>query len=146
MAITRDDFPLPATSDELSAPFFAAAANGVLRIPRCDACGEYVWYPEDVCPRDGGPLTWTRVSGRGTLFSWVVVQRAFLPAFADKVPFVTALVALAEDAAVRIPTYLVDAEPAALQPDMAVEVVFRDLSFTTVPGKSTVVPMFRPVP
>jgi uncharacterized OB-fold protein len=144
MAITREDFPLPDLDDALSAPFFAAAAEGELRIPRCETCGEYVWYPQAACPRDGGPLTWTAVSGRGTLFSWVVVQRAFLPAFADKVPFVTALVALAEDPAVRIPTYIVDADPASLVADMPVDAVFRELSFSTVPGKAVTVPMFRP--
>jgi uncharacterized OB-fold protein len=144
MAITRADFPLPDSEDALSAPFYEAAAEGELRIPRCDTCGEYVWYPEPACPRDGGALTWTSVSGRGTLFSWVVVHRAFLPAFADKVPFVTALVALAEDPNVRIPTYIVDSEPDTLQPDAAVGVVFRDLAFSTVPGKFVTVPMFTP--
>ena len=51
------------------------------------------------------------MSGRGTLFSWAVVRRAFLPAFDDMVPFVTALVALDEDPSVRIPTYIVDVDP-----------------------------------
>ena len=145
MAIKRDDFPLPDTADALTEPFYAAAARGQLCIPRCGTCGQFVWYPEESCPRDGGALTWTRVSGRGTLFSWVVVQRAFLPAFADKVPFVTALVALDEEPAVRVPTFIVDADPASLLPDAPVAVVFRELSFTTVPDRSVVVPMFRPV-
>ena len=143
MAITRADFPLPDLTDPLSAPFFAAAAAGELRIPRCEECGAYVWYPQETCPADGGVLVWTRVSGRGTLFSWAVVRRAFLPAFEDKVPFVTALVALEEDHAVRIATYIVDTDPDALVPDAPVEVEFRDLSFSTVPDTSVVVPMFR---
>jgi uncharacterized OB-fold protein len=143
VAITRADFPLPDLGDPLSAPFFAAAAAGELRIPRCEECGAYVWYPQETCPADGGALVWTRVSGRATLFSWAVVRRAFLPAFEDKVPFVTALVALDEDPAVRIATYIVDADPDALVPDAPVEVEFRDLSFATVPDTSVVVPMFR---
>jgi uncharacterized OB-fold protein len=145
VAITREDFPLPDLDDSLSAPFFAAAAEHELRVPRCETCDAYVWYPEPACPHDGGALTWTRVSGRGTLFSWVVVQRAFLPAFADMVPFVTALVSLAEEPAVRVPTYIVDTDPQRLRADMPVEAVFRDLSFTTVPNASVTVPMFRPV-
>ena len=80
-------------------------------IPRCETCGAYVWYPQDACPTCGGALTWTAVSGRGTLFTWAVVRRAFLPAFADLVPFVTALVALDEDPAVRLVHVLVDAAP-----------------------------------
>jgi len=143
VAIKRDDFPLPDTDDALSAPFFAGAAAGELRIPRCETCGAYLWYPQEACPSDGGALAWTPVSGRATLFSWAVVRRAFLPAFADKVPFVTALVAIDEDPAVRIPTYIVDAEPDTLLADAPVEVDFRPLQFSTVPGKSVVVPMFK---
>jgi uncharacterized OB-fold protein len=142
VAIKRDDFPLPDVDDALTAPFFAAAARGALVITRCETCGAYVWYPQEACPRDGGPLTWTAVSGRGTLFSWAVVRRAFLPAFEDRVPFVTALVALAEDPAVRLCTYVVGAAPDELVADAAVTVTFRPLEFTTVPGRSVVVPMF----
>ena len=142
MAITRDDFPLPDVDDPLTAPFFAGAARGELVITRCDGCGDYVWYPQDACPRDGGALAWTAVSGRGTLFSWAVVRRAFLPAFEDRVPFVTALVALAEDPAVRLCTYVVDSAPDELVADAPVAVSFRPLEFTTVPGKAVVVPMF----
>jgi uncharacterized OB-fold protein len=84
------------------------------------------------------------VSGNGSLFSWTVVRRAFLPAFDDKVPFVSALVALDEDPAVRIVTYIVDAEPDALRADQPVAVTFRPLSFSTVPDRSVTVPMFSP--
>jgi uncharacterized OB-fold protein len=143
VAITRDDFPLPDVDDPITAPFFAGAARGELVVPRCGECGAYVWYPRNACPDDGGALTWSRVSGRGTLFSWAVVRRAFLPAFADKVPFVSALVALEEDPAVRIVTYLVDAEPDTLRADEPVEVQFRPLTFSTVPDCSATVPIFR---
>jgi uncharacterized OB-fold protein len=145
MAIKRADFPLPDVEDEMVAPYFAAAARGELQIPRCDACGAFVWYPAANCSSCGGEaMTWTRVSGRGTLFSWAVVRRAFLPAFEDKVPFVTALVAIDEDPSVRIPTYIVDTEPDALVADQKVVVDFQPLSFTTVPDRSVVVPVFRP--
>ena len=117
MAIRRDDFPLPDVDDPLTAPYFAGAARGELMITHCDVCDRYVWYPEATCPHCGGELTWTPVSGAATLFSWAVVRRPFLPAFAEQVPFVTALVAIDEDSAVRIPTYLVDADPATLQAD-----------------------------
>ncbi|MDZ4827948.1 MAG: OB-fold domain-containing protein [Actinomycetota bacterium] len=143
MAIQRDTFPLPDVDDPLVAPYFAGAARGELVVPQCDGCHRYVWYPEEVCPGCGGVLTWTPVSGRGTLFTWVVVRRAFLPAFEDKVPFVSALIALAEDPAVRIVAY-VDAEPAALVADQPVHVEFRPLAFSTVPGKEVVVPWFVP--
>jgi uncharacterized OB-fold protein len=144
VAITRAEFPLPDVDDELTAGYFAGAAAGELRIPRCEACGRWCWYPEPGCPACGGALTWAATAGRGTLFSWVVVQRAFLPAFAEMVPFVTALVALDEDPAVRIVTLLADADPDALVVDLPMTAVFRPLSFPTVPDRSVVVPMFMP--
>lgn len=142
MAIKRDDFPLPDVDDALTAPYFDGAARGELVIPRCDTCNAFVWYPAEACPHDGGALTWTPVSGNATLFSWAVVQRPFLPAFADMVPFVTALVAIDEDPNVRLCTLLVD--HGELVADMPVVVDFRPLAFSTLPGKSVVVPMFRP--
>jgi len=142
MAIKRDDFPLPDVDDPLTAPYFAGAARGELLIPRCDSCGAYVWYPQERCPNDDGPLAWTAMSGRGTLFTWAIVRRAFLPAFEDRVPFVTALVALDEDPAVRLCTYVVDSAPEDLVADAPVAVSFRPLEFTTVPDRSVVVPMF----
>ena len=142
MAIKRDDFPLPDVDDPLTAPFFAGAARGELLIPRCERCGAYVWYPQERCPHDDGPLAWTPMSGRGTLFTWAIVRRAFLPAFEDRVPFVTALVALDEDPSVRLCTYIVDTSPDLLVADAPVAVSFRPLEFTTVPGKSVIVPMF----
>jgi uncharacterized OB-fold protein len=146
MAIKREDFPLPDVDDALTAPFFAGAARHELRVTRCEQCDTFVWYPQAKCPTCDGPLEWVTVSGRGTLFSWAVVQRPFLPAFEDMVPFVTALVAIDEDPAVRIVTYIVDADPAALSADQPVQVTFRPLSFPTVPGKEVVVPMFAPAP
>jgi uncharacterized OB-fold protein len=143
MTIRRADFPLPDVDDPLTVEYFVGAARGELLIPRCEACHAYVWYPTAECPHDGGALAWTPVSGRGSLFSWTVVRRPFLPAFEELVPFVSALVAIEEDPAVRLVTYLVDAEPETLRADESVVVDFRPLSFPTVPDRSVVVPMFR---
>ena len=142
MAITRAEFPLPDVDDELTAGYFAGAARGELSIPQCASCARWCWYPEPVCPACGGALAWTATAGRGTLFSCVVVERAFLPAFAEMVPFVTALVALEEDPAVRIVTLLVDADPPTLAVDLPMEVTFRPIAFPTVPDRSVIVPMF----
>lgn len=145
MAITREDFPLPDVADELVAEYFLGAAAGEVRIPRCSACERWCWYPEAVCPACGGALKWTTTSGCATLFSWAVVWRAFLPAFADIVPFVTALVALEEDPRVRLVTMIIDVSPEALVAEMPLEAVFHPLHFPTVPDREVIVPMFRPV-
>ncbi len=144
-SLKRADFPLPDLEDPRTAEFFAGAARGELVIPKCDSCRAYCWYPERMCPQCGGEtFTWTSVSGGGRLYSWAVVRRAFLPAFGDMVPFVTGLVSLDEDPSVRIVSYVVDCEPESLTADQPLAVVFRPLSFPTVPERSVAVPMFVP--
>lgn len=145
MAIRRADFPLPDLTDKRTAPFFDGAARGELVLPRCDTCESLAWYPMTTCDRCGGTsFTWTTVRGTGRLFSWTVVERAFLPAFEDRVPFVSGLVALDDDPRVRIVSYVVDCEPASLTVDQPVVVSFRPLRFPTVPDHEVVVPMFEP--
>ncbi len=134
-------FPLPDVDWAPTAPFWAAAAEHRLSLPRCDACGRLVWYPADTCRRcGGGDHTWIDLSGRGTLFSWVVVEHAFLPQYEP--PFVTGLVAVEEDPAARLATRLVDVTGEELAIDAAVEVEFAPLTFPGVDGAVTA-PFFR---
>ena len=138
------DSPLPDTNLELTREFWTAAAREELVIPRCGGCGRWNWYPSEQCPGCGDTdLPWTAVSGRGTLFSWAVVRRAFVEPFAEKVPYVTGLVALNEDPAVRLVASIVECPPDRLQVDMPLRVVFRPLSFSEV-SREVVAPMFTP--
>jgi uncharacterized OB-fold protein len=138
------DFPLPDVDEPLSRPFWTAAARGELAIPRCNHCSRWVWYPAEQCRWCGSAgLEWTSTSGRGTLFTWTVVERVLLPQYVDLVPYVAALVALEEDPMVRIVTRMVGVSPAELVADMDVEVVFRPIWFGD-PAKSVVAPLFMP--
>jgi acetyl-CoA acetyltransferase/uncharacterized OB-fold protein len=63
-------------ADARSEPFFAAAAENVLMIRRCEGCGGWLAPTASECPgcaRDG-ELGWAPASGRGTLVSWSVVH------------------------------------------------------------------------
>jgi uncharacterized OB-fold protein len=140
----RADFPLPDIDWPPTREFWAAAARGELAVPRCDACRRYVWYPDGACRFCGSrALTWTTVSGRGRLFSWSVVRRAFIPQLAADVPYVPALVTIDEDPAVRLVTRVVDCNPAELRIDMPVRAVFRPLRFAGVTGE-VIAPLFVP--
>lgn len=140
----RPAFPLPDTEWEPIREFWAGAAREELRIPRCDACGRLCWYPREKCRHcQETAFTWETVSGRGTLFSWVVVTHPFLPQFADLVPFAPALVALEEDPSVRLATRVVDCDLDAIEFEMPVEVTFRSISFTGVDGE-VMAPLFVP--
>jgi uncharacterized protein len=140
----RPDFPLPDTEWPPAAPFWAAAAEGRLDLPRCDTCRRLCWYPKDACSHCGGTaISWGPVDGTARLFSWAVIRFPFLAQFKEKIPYVTGLVALDEDPSVRLVTELVDCEPDGLEFDQPMEVVFRPLGFSEI-DRSVMAPLWRP--
>ena len=140
----RPDFPLPDTDWPPTAPFWAAAAQGRLELPRCRSCGRLCWYPKERCTNCGGSaFSWEEVGGRARLFSWAVVRNVFLPQYREKVPYVTGLVSLDEDPAVRLVTEIVDCDPEALRFDQPMEIVFRPLAFAGI-ERTVMAPLFRP--
>jgi uncharacterized OB-fold protein len=62
------------------------------------------------------------MSGRGTIFSFTVIRRAFHPGFAADLPYVVALVELAEQAGLHLITSIVgDAAQLRIGTEVAVE-------------------------
>lgn len=94
----RVAFPAPACN-ELTRPFWAAADEGRLVYMHCGECG-HNWLPaREDCPNCLAPdPMWETASGDATLVSWVVYHMAYDPAFADRLPYVCAVVELAEGA------------------------------------------------
>ena len=138
------DFPLPDVTWPPAQPFWAGAALHELWLPRCQSCGSLNAAGETSCRRcDGATLAWERLSGDGTVYSWTYVRRAFLPQFAGEVPFLTGLVGVVEDPAVRIVTRLVECEPSDMRIDLPVEVVFTALPFAGA-AAPVIAPYFRP--
>jgi len=122
--------PLPDVEWDVIAPFWAAAARHELVLPKCGGCARFVWYPADACPRCKAPDPhWTAVSGRGRLFSWALVERALYKPFRDRAPYVTGLVEIEEDPAVRLVTTLVDVPVGSLEVGMPLVVSWGELHF-----------------
>jgi len=69
---------------------------------------------------------WTRVSGLGTVYSFTVVHRPPEKAFSAEVPYVIALVVLAEGPCMM--SNVVNCPQEAVHIGMAVQVAFRDLT------------------
>ena len=88
---------LPAVvRDEASASFFDAAARGELWVKRGPS-GTVLAPETRTDPTTGSSDLQPCVArGEGTLVSWAVVHRAPLPALAASVPYVSAIVELAE--------------------------------------------------
>jgi uncharacterized OB-fold protein len=135
MAGPGKPIPLP---DELSRPYWEGAREHVLRIMHCESCGFFVHYPERVCPRcQSRQVAPAPVSGRGVIHSYTVTHHQGAPGFQDEVPFVVALVELAEQPGLRLIANIRGCSTAEVRIGMAVEVVFEEV----LPGVT--LPQFR---
>jgi uncharacterized OB-fold protein len=96
-------------------PFWDGVAAGEIRLPRCPACGTWVWYPlPGVGHCRDASLEWRAISPVGTVFTHTTVRRPFLPG-ADKtsMPFTTILVEFDDAPGVRLVGVLAEGvEPA----------------------------------
>lgn len=104
----------PDLSYDMARKYWEGFEEEELRLPRCDDCEKYHWYPLRACPHcRSTDITWTKMSGRSTLFTWVGVKYDFqLPFLKDKVPLNTGLVVPDEAENVRLPALIVsDDEP-----------------------------------
>ena len=84
--------PRPSLSD---APFWEYARRRELRLQRCSSCRAWRFPPAPVCDQCLSPeAEWAPLSGRGTIYSWIVFHRQYFPALPP--PYNVASVELAE--------------------------------------------------
>ncbi|MFC5752437.1 Zn-ribbon domain-containing OB-fold protein [Actinomadura rugatobispora] len=128
--MTEAQRPVPAP-DELSAPFWEAAARHVLTVARCSRCAAFTLPPDQTCPHchsTDPEFAFEPVSGRGTVRSWTVMRQSFLPGFADDLPFVLVDVELAEQEGLRVIGRLLDGPGAPVRVGASVEAAFEDVA------------------
>lgn len=124
--------PTPATK-----PFWEGTQAGELRVQHCKACDARFLYPRIRCPQCGSDKTdWVKTNGRGTLYSYVISHMA-APGWEGEVPYVIAVVKLDEGPRMLSNLKGVPADPAALELDMPLEVVFE-------PRGNMMLPLFKP--
>jgi len=110
--------------DPDSAPYWEGIAKGELRYQRCGDCDAAIFYPRSLCPACGAPEPAWRVSaGDGVVYAASVIHRA-PPAHKDDVPYVVALIDLAEG--FRMMSRVVDCDPDTVAVGQNVRVVYRD--------------------
>jgi len=109
----------------VNGPFWLSLRDGQLILQTCSDCGERRFPDSPVCPRClSAQSTWTPASGRGTLWSWIVMHQKYFAAFADEVPYAVGFIQLDEGPFI-ISRLLGD--PAALACDMVVQAVFEQV-------------------
>ncbi len=120
-----------------SAPFWEGCRAGELRLQYCPACQRYQFYPRILCTACGHRKPqWRAVSGAGKVTTFTIVRRAVSAAYEADVPYVVALVELAEGPVMM--SNIVGCEAEAVFTGMPVRVVFA--AFTD----EVMVPQFQP--
>ena len=129
--------PKPRPAPE-SLPYWQAAQEHRLALPKCEDCGQFWFPPSATCPHClSTNFAFQTVSGRGKVFSFVTFHRVYRPAFAQDVPYVVALVELEEGP--RLLTNILGISHEEVRCEMPVEVVFDDYD------EDVAVPKFRPL-
>ena len=129
--------PAPGISDDTRF-FWDGARAGKLLIQRCKSCGELRHPPGPVCPKCHS-FEWDtqEASGRGTVYSFVVMHYPEVPPFEHPNPI--GLIELEEGT--RLIAQLIGTAPGDVQVGQPVQVEFN--TFETSDG-DMVLPQFRP--
>lgn len=129
--------PVPRVTPALE-PFFRAAREGRLVMPRCTGCGTRRFPPREICSRClSRDSEWAPSSGRGTIVTFNVMHQVYHPGFAGEVPYAVVLVEL--DDGGRLVSNVLDCPVERITIGMPVEVVFDAVS------DEVTLPKFRPV-
>lgn len=132
-----DSRPVPVPSLETQ-PFWDGCARQQLLVQQCKSCAT-LWHPPGpLCPSClSAEYDWTPVSGRGTVYTFSVVRHPFRKVWEPLVPYVLAVIELAEGP--RMISNVVDISPEEVRIGMKVRVTFQPISETIT------LPLFRPV-
>jgi len=135
--------PEPVVHDD-ARPYWDAAAEGRLVLPRCTACATVIWFPRGFCPACGSlDVDWIELPGTGEVYSSAVARRG-QGAYGEAAPYVVAYVELdlpegsAAGPGPRVITNVVGCDPGSVSVGLRVEAVF-----DPTPGGTALV-RFRP--
>jgi len=123
--------------DAESAPFWAGTRDRKFLLRHCNSCHRNHFYPRHACPRCWSDnCEWRPASGKGRVYSYTVIHHHDVPPFREMVPYIVALIDLAEG--VRVTANVVECTPELVHVGMPVEVVFEHVT------DDITLPQFRP--
>ena len=99
MTTVASETPLvaPPVPDADSAFYWAGLREHRILLQQCDACARFRFPPMPSCPYCASLQSSVRqAAGSGAVYSWIVVRRAFDPAFSADVQYMLASVDLDE--------------------------------------------------
>jgi len=102
-------------------PMWESIERGAMELQKCCTCGAFRYPPAPVCPNDLDEKSeWTKVSGKGTILSWVVFHKKY---FDDHVPLYNS-VAIELEEGPFIVSQLQGAEPEGSWIGKSVELIY----------------------
>lgn len=128
---TEYNKPLPFPANpELTKPYWDGAKRHELMMQRCKQASHTFFYPREVCPVClSSDLEWTKMSGKGRLYSFTVIHQPANRGFLEDVPYTFAMIQL--DEGPKMVSNLVGIKPEDAEIDMRVEAVFDDVTAET---------------
>ncbi len=131
--------PLPAV-DDLTRPFWEAAARHQLVVQRCQDCEYFNHPPLPVCDScQSQRLTFVPVSGRGRIYTFTVMHQPNIAGFEQDIPYLNLLVELEEQPHLFMVSYLPLSAKDGVRIGGAVEVYFAPVD------EEITLPQFHPV-
>jgi uncharacterized OB-fold protein len=123
--MTKITRPLPTITAD-NETFWQSTKAHAMKLQRCNVCERFWYYPGPVCPHCmAQDWTWTEVSGKGTIYSYSLLERAKGNPFEGDVPIAIILVTLEEGPVMM--SNLIDYEPGDLAVDSAVTIDYEDV-------------------
>ncbi len=121
-------YPLPQPEKD-DKPFWDAARRHELVAQRCARCKQFQHPPGQTCPNcHGEKFEWVKLSGRGVVYTFVIVHQPVNPAFRDKVPYHVVQVTPEDAPGIHITGNVVGTENSKLVVGMPVEAIFDDVT------------------
>ena len=129
------EFMANLSPDEWTLPFWQAASEHRLVAPTCTGCGAFRMPPAPFCWKcRQQDVEWIELSGRGTVYTFVIARQALIPQLADAIPNVVAVVELEDAPGCRLVGNVLQIEPEAVEIGMPVVVAWDDVNdVVTIP-------------
>ena len=117
--------PLPEVTED-NGPFWEGCKRHELLLQKCDNCG-HQRYASPTCPQCwSSEHQWVKASGKGKVYTWIVVHQRYSRAFENDLPYNVTIVELEEGP--RVMTNLTGIKNEDIRPELAVEVVWDDVT------------------
>ena len=122
------------TSNAATEPFWAAAREHRLVVPRCTDCGTFRFPPAAFCwTCRGHNVEWVDHDGEADLYSFTVIRHAVIPSVVDALPIVIGVIELPETNGCRIIGDVIGCEPESVRVGMPLSVDWYDVADGSVP-------------